>query len=67
MISNDREFHSVARIEIVTVPLNFRHVKEELLSLFNLIVEKPELSFDRINDSSLLLTNGSYLKICKLN
>ena len=67
MISNDREFYSVARIEIVTVPLNFRHVKEELLSLFNLIVEKPELSFDRINDSSLLLTNGSYLKICKLN
>lgn len=61
MISYDREFNSVTRIEIVTVALNFRHVKEEFFSFLNLIVEKSKLSFDRINNSSFLLAHGSHL------
>ncbi len=65
MIGNDGELNGIARIQIVAVSLNLRHVEEKLLSFLNFIVQKSELSFDGINDGSFLLANSSYLNIFK--
>lgn len=61
VIGYDGEFDGVAWVQAVSAALNFGHMEEEFLALINLIIKEAKLTFDGIDNCSLLLTNGGDL------
>lgn len=61
LIADDGELNAVTWIQAVAASLDFWHVEEQLLSFFNLVIKKTELSFDGIYNRTFLLTDSSYL------
>lgn len=61
MIRNDGELDSVAGIQVEAVALHFWHVEKELFALFDFVVQKSKLSFDWVDDCSLLLSDSGDL------
>lgn len=61
MVGDDGKFNGVTRIQTIAASLNFRHVEEEFLAFINLVVEEAKLTFNGVDNGSLLLTYSGNL------